>query len=462
MKKTCTFIVTSLLFLSLNSLAQIDTVSNLSDADKLYGLSKFWSETSYNFAFFDHAKINWDSTYRAFIPKVLATKSTWQYYLVMTRFCALLKDGHTSVGYPWALQSKGRQKWIDIENFDKRFYVTNMPIQYKDKVPLGSELISVDGIPVMEYMEKEAIPYINASSEHTRWNLAAFTRFLGPDTSQVWHLKLRTPKGKMIDYNYQFHTHAPQWEREIAPWHLIAFKMIDDIGYLNINDFSDTSLITKFKALLPQLYKCKGIILDIRENDGGNTGIGVEILKYFTDKKLLIGSAWKTRDNVAAYKAWGVYALKDAKTAQITDDWSKKLILSAKGDYWLKGDTMKFENDVTAPKINCPLIVLTGNHTVSAAEDFVIFLNSIKPRALTMGQRTEGSTGQPLPIDLPGLSGGRICTKRDTYPDGRDFVGIGIIPDIEIPRNINDVINNTDNVLNSAVKEIQNQIRQKR
>ncbi|HVX00168.1 MAG TPA: S41 family peptidase [Candidatus Babeliaceae bacterium] len=459
MKRSFTLLLVTLsLFGASSSNAQIDTISNLSNADKLFGLSKFWSETKYNFAFFDHANVNWDSTYQAYIPKILATKSTWQYYQVMARFCALLKDGHTSVGFPYSIQHKSRYKWIDIENFDKRFYVTNMPVEYKDKVPLGSELISVDGVPVMEYMEKEALPYINASSEHTRWNLAAFTRFLGPDTTQIWRLKLRTPKGKMIDYDYQFHTHAPKWEREIATWHLIEFKMINDIGYLKMNDFSDTSLVTRFKALLPQLYKCKGIILDIRENDGGDTEIGVDILKYFTDKKLLIGSAWKTRDNIAAYKAWGVYALKNSKSVDATDNWSKKIISSAKGDYWLKGDTMKFENDVTAPKINCPLIVLTGNHTVSAAEDFVIFLNGIKPRAITMGQRTEGSTGQPLPIDLPGLSGGRICTKRDTYPDGRDFVGIGIIPDIEVPRRVEDVINGRDGVLDAALKQMKKEI----
>lgn len=50
--------------------AQIDTVSNLSDAEKIVGLSKFWSEASNNFVFFDKTHINWDSTYQAFIPKV--------------------------------------------------------------------------------------------------------------------------------------------------------------------------------------------------------------------------------------------------------------------------------------------------------------------------------------------------------------------------------------------------------
>lgn len=112
----------SLLFFSSSSFAQIDTVANLSDADKLYGLSKFWEETSYNFAYFDHAHINWDSTYRAYIPKILATKSTWQYYLVMEQFCALLKDGHTSVGVPLELFThRSRNKWLLLENSTSDF-----------------------------------------------------------------------------------------------------------------------------------------------------------------------------------------------------------------------------------------------------------------------------------------------------------------------------------------------------
>jgi hypothetical protein len=377
----------------------------------------------------------------------------------MASFCALLKDGHTSIGFPYSIQHKSRYKWIDIENFNKHFLVTNIPVQCKDEIPLGSELVSVDGMPVMEYMEKCSLPYLNASTDHVRWNLAAYTSFLGPDTSRIWHLGLRTPTGKMITYNYQFHTYQPKWIRIKPQWQMMDFKMIGEIGYLKLNDFSDTSLITKFKNLLPQLYACKGVIIDIRENDGGQTRIGVEILKYFTDQKVLVGSAWKTRDNVAAYKAWGTYALKDPATAVITDDWSSKIILSAKDDYWLKGDTMVYQNDVNAKKISCPLVVLTGNHTVSAAEDFLIFLDGIKPRALTMGQRTEGSTGQPLPIDLPGLSGARICAKRDTYPNGQDFVGIGIIPDIELQRNIADVLNDTDGILDAAIIEIKKLIK---
>jgi hypothetical protein len=31
----------------------------------------------------------------------------------------------------------------------------------------------------------------------------------------------------------------------------------------------------------------------------------------------------------------------------------------------------------------------------------------------------------------------RICTKKDTYPNGKEFVGYGIKPDIEVKRTLN-------------------------
>jgi C-terminal processing protease CtpA/Prc len=78
-----------------------------------------------------------------------------------------------------------------------------------------------------------------------------------------------------------------------------------------------------------------------------------------------------------------------------------------------------------------PVVVLVGPRTLSAAEDFLIPLHA-SHRATLVGQRTAGSTGQPLIIMLPGGGGAAICTKWDSYPDGREFVGVGIDPDVEV------------------------------
>lgn len=449
-----------LLGITINSFAQVDTTTNLSDKEKIVGLSKFWSEAANNFVYFDRVKINWDSAYEAFIPKVLATKNTWNYYNVLKEFAALLKDGHTDIQEPFSLynsSSHSRYKFINIENVNKHFFVTNIDKNDNEKSPLGSELLSVNEIPLVTYLQTNMFPYICASTEQQRWNDAARFMFYGTDSSQTWQLKLKTPRGKLISYNAYFHTYPRNWQIPLPEWKRTTFKKISDIGYFQINTFGDEGVINDFKEILPELRTCKGVILDIRKNGGGNTEIGAEILKYFTDAATLTGSTWQTRENLGAFKAWGAY-FKD-KNYDSLPDLYKKSVQVYRGNYWYHGDTMQFENHIKEVKLNTPLVVLTGNSTASAAEDFLIILSNLKNRATTIGQTTFGSTGQPLQFDMPGGGFARVCAKKDTYPNGKEFVGYGITPDITVEKNINDIINGQDTELKVSLKEISKQIK---
>jgi len=72
--------------------------------------------------------------------------------------------------------------------------------------------------------------------------------------------------------------------------------------------------------------------------------------------------------------------------------------------------------------------------TFSAAEGFLIPLHYNR-RATLVAQPVSGSTSQPLSISLTGGCPAFICTRWDTYPDGREFgrcrgdAGCGGIPD---------------------------------
>ena len=44
-----------------------------------------------------------------------------------------------------------------------------------------------------------------------------------------------------------------------------------------------------------------------------------------------------------------------------------------------------------------------------------------------------------------------LCTKKDTYPDGKEFVGVGIQPDIPVSKGLSDYIENKDPVLETAI-----------
>ncbi len=71
-----------------------------------------------------------------------------------------------------------------------------------------------------------------------------------------------------------------------------------------------------------------------------------------------------------------------------------------------------------------------------------------------MGEPTAGSTGQPLNFRLPGGGFGRVCTWRGVYPNGKEFLGIGIQPGILVVPTLEDFRAGKDTVLDAASAEI--------
>jgi len=100
-----------------------------------------------------------------------------------------------------------------------------------------------------------------------------------------------------------------------------------------------------------------------------------------------------------------------------------------------------------------PVAVLSGTSTFSAAEDFLVAFD-VMDRGPIIGQASGGSTGQPLGFYLPGGGTARITTKRDTYPDGSDFVGDGVQPDTLAPPTVDAFIEKRDLALEAASQYI--------
>ncbi len=56
---------------------------------------------------------------------------------------------------------------------------------------------------------------------------------------------------------------------------------------------------------------------------------------------------------------------------------------------------------------------------------------------------------------MPGGGFARVCTKKDTYANGKEFVGVGILPDLEVKKSLIDYLENNDPVLEAAVKYLE-------
>ncbi len=430
--------------------------NTLTKADKVYGLSKFWQEVNYNFIYLDKIdREKWDAAYKKLISAVQETKDDYEYYRLLQKFCAMLQDGHTNVYMPQAmweslLNTDFGEYRLFLSNIEGKAIVTRTNLSKKDEIPIGTEITKVNGLSTREYMDKYVKPYISSSTDHILDDWAVINLFRAPSGTK-YDIEMRLPNGMTKSLTL---THSRTTEKEVYPpldqeRALLDFKWVDkDVAYVSLNSFSDPKIDTLFIEVLSELYKAKALIIDLRNNGGGSTGIGREIFKYLTNDTILYGSKTQSRLHIPTYKAWGRWT---AARDTIGNDWKKQCFLSFRDEYYHNFD---YEADTITEDIKrivVPTVLLIGHNTASAAEDFLIFADN-QEHMTKIGEPSFGSTGQPMLFDLPGGGSGRVCTKKDTYPDGRKFVGYGIQPDIKVQKTLKDYLDSNDPAMNKAIE----------
>lgn len=450
MKQTLLLLI---LFSSVLLKAQIP--NSLSKADKIYGLSKFWQEVNYNFVYLNKVdRGKWENNYKSLIEEVQNTSNDYEYYRLLQKFCATLKDGHTNVYFPDTIQKIVYNTYFGeyrlfLTNIENKAIVTRTNLSKKDKIPIGTEVISVNGMDTKSYLEQEVIPYISSSTNYILMDLAVSRMFQSPKGTS-FDITFKLPDGKIKELKL---THTETKEKEVYPEfedrQLFEFRWIDeDIAYVSLNSFGNPKIDTLFFEKLPELYQAKKLIIDLRKNGGGNTYIGREILKFLTRDTLLYGSKTQSRLHVPSHKAWGKWtAVEDT----IDNKWATQSYLSFHDNFYYnfpyKADTIR----VKEKRLVVPTAILIGHTTASAAEDFLIYADN-QSHMTKIGEPTFGSTGQPMFFELPGGGSARVCTKKDTYPNGKEFVGYGILPNIEVKMSFEDFMADKDPVLEKSIQ----------
>jgi carboxyl-terminal processing protease len=97
------------------------------------------------------------------------------------------------------------------------------------------------------------------------------------------------------------------------------------------------------------------------------------------------------------------------------------------------------------------LLLLADGRCASACEDFLVPFKD-NGRGVLLGERTEGSSGQPYTANLGDDVTIGIGTKREYFPGGGQFEGVGIAPDIEVKLRADDLRAGRDPVLARALE----------
>ena len=250
---------------------------NLSNAEKLAGLAKFWAEVKYNFGFPEKlVAVKWDQLYLGWIPRVLATRSTTEYYRELMLLCARLTDGHTNVYAPTQSDINAKPP-LRTGLIEGRVVIREVrsPTLEVRSIRAGMEIVAVDGQPALDYARHEVEPYQSASTSQDRENRTYWYGFLRGPSARPVRLTLQDASGKRSEVELARSGYTDV--RSVPPF---EWRMLDDnVAYIALNSFENGQVVDQWRKAFPEISRSTAIILDLRINGGGDTGIGFEILR---------------------------------------------------------------------------------------------------------------------------------------------------------------------------------------
>ena len=175
----------------------------------------------------------------------------------------------------------------------------------------------------------------------------------------------------------------------------LKYRILDDnIGYVYYERFSDGIGEGNLDEVILSLMLCRGLILDIRNNTGGNLTNAEKLAARFINEPTLVG-------------------YMRHKTGKGHDDFSPL------EEQWLKpSSNLRWQKRVC---------VLTNRKVYSAANEFVKYMSCVD-NATIVGDQTGGGAGLPFMSSLPNGWAVRFsaCPMFDRYKQSTEA---GIAPD---------------------------------
>ncbi len=200
-------------------------------------------------------------------------------------------------------------------------------------------------------------------------------------------------------------------------------SFIDSVGYIYYGSFAEGMTKPQLDFVMDRFAKMKGIILDIRNNGGGNIANINKIAQRFIDKKYKVGTLYY-------------------KNGIKHDDFGKEIPVYFNPEPNLKRFLGK------------PVVILTNRGCFSAASFFPAFVSEI-PNVTIIGDTTGGGGGLPISYVMPNGWDIRCSATKTLLPNGFNFED-GMPPDIRASTDINDDAKGKDMVIERAIEYIKN------
>lgn len=196
----------------------------------------------------------------------------------------------------------------------------------------------------------------------------------------------------------------------------LTYQILENnIGYIYCESFSDGIGDGNLNQTLNRLAICDGLILDVRNNGGGNLTTAQKLASRFTNEKVLVGY-------MCHKKGPGHTDFSEPKPV---------FLEPSDGIRWQK-----------------KVVVLTNRRSYSATNDFV---NSMKqlPHVTILGDKTGGGSGLPFSSELPNGWSIRFSASPMFNPE-MNQLEFGIAPDRKVDMISEDMRKGKDTMIELA------------
>ena len=196
----------------------------------------------------------------------------------------------------------------------------------------------------------------------------------------------------------------------------LDYRILDDnIGYIRYESFSSPIGEGNLDDVLMHMMLCQGIIIDIRNNGGGDLTNADKLAARFCQEKTLVGYLQhKTGPGHGEFSSMEPHYLEPSGNLR----WHK------------------------------PVVVLTNRHVYSAANEFVMYMKAL-PQAKIVGDHTGGGAGMPFSSSLPNGWSVRFSAVP-TYDAQRQSIEFGIDPDYRVDITDADFARGRDTIIEFA------------
>lgn len=399
-----------------------------------------FEKVSLEYPFTAEKNITWDALYAEFQPKVESARNDYEFYEALHDFSLRIPDAHIGVVSSEHLsrmffdQVGGSFGLRLAELSDGRVIVTAIypgTAGERAGIQVGAEIIRWDGESVQEALDKVISMFGPFSTEHhaRQDQLIFLTRY--PEGTQI-SIQFKNPGEQAASVELRAEIELDSYFDSVGYYAVdpvalpIEAQTLDNgITYINISTFSDDyNLMAQtwdyyIEGLLGSDYNA-GLILDLRSNGGGSSGMASSFAGYFFDEEI--------------------------------DVYQTAYYNHSSGEFEFRDRPSKVEPGPMY--FSGPIVILISPTCVSACEGFTHML-TLNDRATVIGHfPTAGAFGEVGrgQYSLPGDISAQFPTGRPISMDGELLIeGVGVQPDIVVPVTYESALGLEDAVLQAAV-----------